>query len=92
MGSEFTFFQTLEDHVTLPVLFIPETHLSSLQRVVSSPPTAFMTFGRVAPRQSVDSSPSSLHPHFTPRRHERGRVGKKGGVSKKKEKKRWESM
>lgn len=37
MGSECTFFQTLDDHVTQPVLFIPETHLSSLQRIVSIP-------------------------------------------------------
>lgn len=35
MGSECTFFQTLDDHITQPVLFIPETHLSSLQRIVS---------------------------------------------------------
>ncbi|KAL3049328.1 hypothetical protein OYC64_008734 [Pagothenia borchgrevinki] len=33
MGSECTFFQTLEDHITQPVLFIPETHLSSIQRM-----------------------------------------------------------
>ncbi|XP_054470392.1 grainyhead-like protein 3 homolog [Anoplopoma fimbria] len=33
MGSDCTFFQTLEDHITQPVLFIPETHLSSLQRM-----------------------------------------------------------
>ncbi|XP_034015480.1 grainyhead-like protein 3 homolog isoform X2 [Thalassophryne amazonica] len=32
MGSDCTFFQTLDDHITQPVLFIPETHLSSLQR------------------------------------------------------------
>uniref|UniRef100_A0A4W6F206 Grainyhead like transcription factor 3 n=1 Tax=Lates calcarifer TaxID=8187 RepID=A0A4W6F206_LATCA len=37
MGSDCTFFQTLDDHVTQPVLFIPETHLSSLQRMVSPP-------------------------------------------------------
>ncbi|KAK2825953.1 hypothetical protein Q5P01_020167 [Channa striata] len=35
MGSDCTFFQTLDDHVTQPVLFIPETHLSSLQRVAA---------------------------------------------------------
>lgn len=34
MAGECTFFQTLEDHVTQPVLFIPETHLSCLQRMV----------------------------------------------------------
>ncbi|KAF1374769.1 hypothetical protein PFLUV_G00232520 [Perca fluviatilis] len=35
MGSECTFFQTLDDHITQPVLFIPETHLSSLQRMAT---------------------------------------------------------
>ncbi|XP_073340206.1 grainyhead-like protein 3 homolog [Pagrus major] len=35
MGSDSTFFQTLDDHATQPVLFIPETHLSSLQRIVT---------------------------------------------------------
>ncbi|CAJ1073451.1 grainyhead-like protein 3 homolog [Xyrichtys novacula] len=35
IGSDCTFFQTLEDHVTQPVLFIPETHLSSLQRMAA---------------------------------------------------------
>ncbi|XP_010770972.1 grainyhead-like protein 3 homolog [Notothenia coriiceps] len=33
MGSECTFFRSLEDHITQPVLFIPETHLSSIQRM-----------------------------------------------------------
>lgn len=33
MGGDCTFFQTIDDHVTQPVLFIPETHLSSLQRM-----------------------------------------------------------
>ncbi|XP_037341548.1 grainyhead-like protein 3 homolog [Pungitius pungitius] len=33
-SSDCTFFQTLADHITQPVLFIPETHLSSLQRMV----------------------------------------------------------
>ncbi|XP_008306932.1 grainyhead-like protein 3 homolog isoform X2 [Cynoglossus semilaevis] len=36
MGSDCTFFQTLDDHVTQPVLFIPETHLCSLQRMAIS--------------------------------------------------------
>lgn len=39
MGTDCTFFQTLDDHVTQPVLFIPETHLSSLQRMVGAPLT-----------------------------------------------------
>lgn len=37
MGSDCTFFQTLDDHATQPVLFIPETHLSSLQRMQATP-------------------------------------------------------
>lgn len=36
ISSECTFFQTVDDHVTHPVLFIPETHISSLQRMVGS--------------------------------------------------------
>ncbi|XP_062297006.1 grainyhead-like protein 3 homolog [Scomber scombrus] len=35
MGSDCTFFQILDDHITQPVLFIPETHLSSLQRMAT---------------------------------------------------------
>lgn len=35
IGNECTFFQTLDDHITQPVLFIPETHLSSLQRMAT---------------------------------------------------------
>ncbi|XP_058255503.1 grainyhead-like protein 3 homolog isoform X2 [Hemibagrus wyckioides] len=33
MGKDCTFFKALDDHVTLPVLFIPETHYSNLQRL-----------------------------------------------------------
>lgn len=34
--SELTFFQSIEDHVTVPVLFIPETHISSM-RMLATP-------------------------------------------------------
>ncbi|XP_028294730.1 grainyhead-like protein 3 homolog [Gouania willdenowi] len=37
ISNECTLFRSLDDHVTQPVLFIPETHLSSLQRIVSTP-------------------------------------------------------
>ncbi|XP_013870799.1 grainyhead-like protein 3 homolog [Austrofundulus limnaeus] len=33
---EYTYFKTLDDHMTQPVLFIPEAHLSTLQRMASS--------------------------------------------------------
>ncbi|XP_010877863.2 grainyhead-like protein 3 homolog [Esox lucius] len=39
MGSDSTFFKTLDDHVTNPVLFIPEIHLSNMQRCGLAPPT-----------------------------------------------------
>ncbi|KAM3871448.1 grainyhead-like protein 3 homolog [Diretmus argenteus] len=32
VSSDCTFLKTLDDHITQPVLFIPETHLSNLQR------------------------------------------------------------
>ncbi|XP_061650901.1 grainyhead-like protein 3 homolog isoform X1 [Phyllopteryx taeniolatus] len=35
MGSDCTFFQMVDDHITQPVLFIPEAHLSSLQRMAT---------------------------------------------------------
>ncbi|XP_077415411.1 grainyhead-like protein 3 homolog isoform X1 [Vanacampus margaritifer] len=35
MGSDCTFFHTMDDHITQPVLFIPEAHLSSLQRMAT---------------------------------------------------------
>ncbi|XP_038134089.1 grainyhead-like protein 3 homolog [Cyprinodon tularosa] len=35
IGSECTFFKTLDDLVTPPVLFIPDTHLTGLQRMAA---------------------------------------------------------
>ncbi|XP_077588048.1 grainyhead-like protein 3 homolog isoform X2 [Stigmatopora nigra] len=35
IGTDCTFFHTMDDHITQPVLFIPETHLSSLQRMAT---------------------------------------------------------
>ncbi|XP_068582600.1 grainyhead-like protein 3 homolog [Cebidichthys violaceus] len=60
MGSECTFFQTLDDHVTQPVLFIPETHLSSLQRM--APPMdegERSSMKRLYPDRDQISSPPS---------------------------------
>uniref|UniRef100_A0A3B3ZLW1 Grh/CP2 DB domain-containing protein n=1 Tax=Periophthalmus magnuspinnatus TaxID=409849 RepID=A0A3B3ZLW1_9GOBI len=34
-SSDCTFFQSIDDHATVPVLFIPETHLSSMRVSVS---------------------------------------------------------
>uniref|UniRef100_A0A3Q3EJJ7 Grainyhead-like transcription factor 3 n=1 Tax=Labrus bergylta TaxID=56723 RepID=A0A3Q3EJJ7_9LABR len=60
MGSECTFFQTLDDHVTQPVLFIPETHLSSLQRMVGPPSdTRLSSMKRLYQKRDQSSSPPS---------------------------------
>ncbi|KAL7861627.1 hypothetical protein SRHO_G00130680 [Serrasalmus rhombeus] len=37
IGKDCTFFKTLDDHMTQPVLFIPETHYSNMQRL--APPS-----------------------------------------------------
>ncbi|XP_042357190.1 grainyhead-like protein 3 homolog [Plectropomus leopardus] len=60
MASDCTFFQTLDDHVTQPVLFIPETHLSNLQRMAA--PMDEMersSMKRLYPDRDPNSSPSS---------------------------------
>nr|XP_020446625.1 grainyhead-like protein 3 homolog [Monopterus albus] len=58
MGSDCTYFQTLDDHVTQPVLFIPETHLSSLQRV-SMDDIERSSLKRMYPERDQNSSPPS---------------------------------
>lgn len=60
IGSECTFFQTLDDHVTQPVLFIPETHLSGLQRCnVAAPPDDIerSSLKRLYPDREQNGSP-----------------------------------
>ncbi|XP_047467981.1 grainyhead-like protein 3 homolog [Mugil cephalus] len=60
VSTECTFFQTLDDHITQPVLFIPETHLSSLQRM--APPTDEndrSSLKRLYPDREQNSSPPS---------------------------------
>ncbi|KAK2878731.1 hypothetical protein QQF64_011146 [Cirrhinus molitorella] len=38
VGKDSTYFKTLDDHVTQPVLFIPEMHFSTMQRCGLVPP------------------------------------------------------
>ncbi|XP_062252442.1 grainyhead-like protein 3 homolog [Platichthys flesus] len=60
MGSECTFFRTLDDHVTQPVLFIPEAHLSSLQRMaVPMDESDRSSMKRLYPDREQSSSPPS---------------------------------
>ncbi|KAM8834333.1 grainyhead-like protein 3 homolog [Synchiropus picturatus] len=57
MGTESTFFQTLDDHTTQPVLFIPETHLCSLQRMAT--PMEETERKRFYPDREQSNSPPS---------------------------------
>ncbi|XP_041827061.1 grainyhead-like protein 3 homolog [Melanotaenia boesemani] len=57
-SNESTIFKTLDDHITQPVLFIPETHLSSLQRMVTPmDETERNCFKRLYPDRDQSSSP-----------------------------------
>ncbi|XP_031702842.1 grainyhead-like protein 3 homolog [Anarrhichthys ocellatus] len=60
VSSDCTFFQSLDDHITQPVLFIPETHLSSLQRM--APPMDEVersSMKRLYPERDQISAPPS---------------------------------
>ncbi|XP_071384219.1 grainyhead-like protein 3 homolog [Centroberyx affinis] len=63
VGSDCTFFKTLDDHVTQPVLFIPETHLSSMQRCSMATPLTTLdevernSLKRLYPERREQSSP-----------------------------------
>ncbi|XP_074516002.1 grainyhead-like protein 3 homolog [Sebastes fasciatus] len=60
MGSDCTFFQTLDDHVTQPVLFIPEAHLCSLQRMATpNDDVERSAMKRLYPDRDQNSSPPS---------------------------------
>ncbi|XP_071354007.1 grainyhead-like protein 3 homolog [Trachinotus anak] len=60
MGSDCTLFQTLDDHITQPVLFIPETHLSNLQRMAAPmDETDRSSLKRMYPDRDQNSSPPS---------------------------------
>ncbi|XP_040916584.1 grainyhead-like protein 3 homolog [Toxotes jaculatrix] len=60
MGLDCTFFQTLDDHITQPVLFIPEAHLSSLQRMAAPmDDIERSSLKRLYPDRDQNSSPPS---------------------------------
>ncbi|KAK7919042.1 hypothetical protein WMY93_010326 [Mugilogobius chulae] len=60
-STDCTFFQSIDDHATVPVLFIPETHLSSMR--VSATPSLDEsergTMKRLYPDREECTSPSS---------------------------------
>ncbi|CAB1330614.1 unnamed protein product [Coregonus sp. 'balchen'] len=78
MGSDSTFFKTLEDHVTNPVLFIPEMHLSNMQRCGLAPPTTLEEVERTSLKRlypdRVDQSSGSPPPSKQARLEEQQRV------------------
>ncbi|CAL8285130.1 unnamed protein product [Lota lota] len=77
MGTECTFFQSLEDHVTQPVLFIPETHLSTMQRGgLTTPLTTLDEIERSSLKRSYQDrgDQGSPPPSKTPRRDDSQRV------------------
>uniref|UniRef100_H3DIR3 Grainyhead-like transcription factor 3 n=1 Tax=Tetraodon nigroviridis TaxID=99883 RepID=H3DIR3_TETNG len=74
ISSECTFFQTLDDHVTHPVLFIPETHISSLQRMPLQATPMDDTDRSVLKRLYQDRDQSSSPPSKQARREDPQRV------------------
>lgn len=63
INSECTFFKTLDDLVTQPVLFIPETHLTSLQRMATPMDDAERScLKRLYPDRDQNSSPPNKQP------------------------------
>ncbi|XP_053365249.1 grainyhead-like protein 3 homolog isoform X1 [Clarias gariepinus] len=76
IGKDCTFFKPLEDHVTQPVLFIPETHYSNLQRLAVTTSTdegERNSLKRVA-CFSDSGDRSGSPPSKQPRREEQQRV------------------
>ncbi|XP_014070415.1 grainyhead-like protein 3 homolog isoform X1 [Salmo salar] len=78
MGSDSTFLKTLEDHVTNPVLFIPEMHLSNMQRCGLAPPTTLEEVERTSLKRlypdRVDQSSGSPPPSKQARLEEQQKV------------------
>ncbi|KAI4897032.1 hypothetical protein NFI96_014395 [Prochilodus magdalenae] len=74
IGKDCTFFRTLDDHITQPVLFIPETHYSNLQRL--APPTSVEESERNPLKRMAgyDSEQCSPPPSKQPRKEQQQRV------------------
>ncbi|XP_046904700.1 grainyhead-like protein 3 homolog isoform X2 [Hypomesus transpacificus] len=62
MASDSTLFRTLQDHVTQPVLFIPEMHLSNLQRCGLAPPSTLEEVERSSLKRRYPDKEHSLSP------------------------------
>ncbi|KAJ3613430.1 hypothetical protein NHX12_019679 [Muraenolepis orangiensis] len=77
VGAECTFFKSLEDHVSQPVLFIPETHLSTMQRGgLTTPLTTLDEIERSSSKRSYQDGGDQGSPPLSkqPRRDDSQRV------------------
>lgn len=71
VGKDSTYFKTLDDHVTQPVLFIPEMHFSTMQRCGLVPPVSLEESDRSSLKRYADANEqSSSPPCKQPRRDE----------------------
>ncbi|XP_059376398.1 grainyhead-like protein 3 homolog [Carassius carassius] len=65
VGKDSTYFKTLDDHVTQPVLFIPEMHFSTMQRCGLVPPVSMEESDRTSLKRincHVDGGDQSTSP------------------------------
>ncbi|XP_072546719.1 grainyhead-like protein 3 homolog [Salminus brasiliensis] len=74
IGKDCTFFKTLDDHVTQPVLFIPETHYSNMQRLAPLSSTEESERSSLKRMAGFDSEQSSPPASKQPRREQQQRV------------------
>lgn len=78
VGKDCTYFKTLDDHVTQPVLFIPEMHFSTMQRCGLVPPVNLEEGDRNSVKRvscyTESGDQSSSPPSKKPRQDEQQRV------------------
>uniref|UniRef100_A0A8C1WKC1 Grainyhead-like transcription factor 3 n=1 Tax=Cyprinus carpio TaxID=7962 RepID=A0A8C1WKC1_CYPCA len=78
VGKDSTYFKTLDDHVTQPVLFIPEMHFSTMQRCGLVPPVSLEESDRTSLKRincyTDSGDQNSSPPSKQARRDEQQRV------------------
>ncbi|XP_067310626.1 grainyhead-like protein 3 homolog isoform X1 [Pseudorasbora parva] len=78
VGKDSTYFKTLDDHVTQPVLFIPEMHFSTMQRCGLVPPVSLEEMDKTSRKRTSSyaeaGDQSSSPPTKQARRDEQQKV------------------
>ncbi|XP_052000862.1 grainyhead-like protein 3 homolog [Xyrauchen texanus] len=78
VGKDCTYFKSLDDHITQPVLFIPEMHFSTMQRCGLVPPVSLEESDRTSLKRincyTESGDQSNSPPNKKPRRDEQQRV------------------